>query len=657
MMRRAQSRQTLIFQWVRTVTSLMLDAIRKRTASFVVKLLMGVLALSFALWGIGDMFTGGQDPAVAEVGGTKITASQLQAEYARTLDYWQRATGGQIDAEQARAFGIVNQALETLVTRALLRQEVEAIGIGAPDSRVREMITSNESFRSPAGIFDRTIYQAVLRQNRLTEDQYEIGIREDYARGQLMDSLASGLVTPKIAVDTIREFRGEERTAAIVMVTPDNAPDAPAPDDATIQAFYADNENLFMAPEYRTVTLVSLRPADLLDEIDVSDEDVRQDYDYRIDSYTTPHLRNVDRLVFDSAELAESAFERLMGGDDFLAVGRDLAGQGDADMRLGMVTREDFPDAATADAVFGLTVGQVGKPIETAFGWRIFRVTEDSPGGIQAFEDVAEEIRMERKISAASDAVFDLSNRLEDERAGGATLTEAASALGIDAQIIGPIDRFGLDREGTASETLPMIPEFIEEAFKAGTDIESNLLESVGNIFYVLRVDDVVPGQLKPLDTVRDDVIAAWQADWRDGQSKVMAEGIAERIGAGETIYAVAESVGILVDQTGTFTRDGGDQRAALPPALIDAIFTREAGKATGAIDTGGGRYAIAVVGEVLPWTPASLTPDSAGHIHDEIRDQLDQGTREDIAIAYDSALRKKYGVSINQSLVDNFIQ
>ena len=630
----------------------MLDAIRKRTASFVVKLLMGILALSFALWGIGDIFTGGQDPAVAEVGDTSITVSQLQNEYARTLDYWQRATGGQIDAEQAKAFGIINQAVESLVARAMLRQEVAAIGIGAPDALVRDMITENDSFRSPAGIFDRTIYQAVLRQNRLTEDQYEAGVAEDFARGQLMDSLESGLVTPSIAVDTIRRFREEKRTAAVVQVTPEDAPEAPDPDGAAIASFFSENEDLFMAPEYRAVTLVSLRPADLLDEIEVPEDEVRQDYDYRIEAYTTPHQRDVDRLVFNNAELAESAFERLMGGDDFFAVGRDLAGQSDNDMTLGMLSREDLPDEATADMVFGLTVGQVGRPIETAFGWRIFRVNLDIAGGIQPYEEVAEEIRMELKIAAASDAVYDLSNRLEDERAGGATLTEAAAALGIDVQTIGPIDRRGLDAEGKASETLPAIPEFLEEAFKAGADLESNLLESVGNVFYVLRVDDVIPSQLKALDVVRDDAIAAWRQQWREEQAKAIAEDVSARIAAGETIYAVADSIGVLVEQTGTFTRDGGDLGAAFPPALIDAIFALDAGQATDAVGNGAGGYAVAVVGEVLPWAPS---PD--GDTEDELRAQLDQTVRDDIAVAYDGALRRKYGVSINQSLVDTLVQ
>ena len=627
----------------------MLEALRKRTGSFVVKLLLCILALSFAFWGIGDTFTPSQNPVVAEVGNASITASQLQREFNRNLEYWRRVTGNSIDAEQARAFGVMDQALEALVTRAMLRQEVSAIGIGAPDNLVREMIVSNDSFRDLAGNFDRAIYRSVLRQNQMSEDQFEAGIRDDFARSQLMDSLASGLVTPSIAINTIQRYRGEKRTATIALVTPNQAPEAPTPDDSEINAFYGENEHRFMAPEYRTVTLVSLSPGDLLDEIEISEDVLRQDYEYRIDTYTTPHMRDVDRLVFGDGEVAGAAFERLMAGADFYAVGRDLGGQGNADMKLGMITRDDLPSEATAEIVFGLGVGQVGQPIETDFGWRIFRVNGDVPGAVTPFEDAADEIRQELKIAAASDAVFDLSNRFEDGRGGGASISEAAYGLGIAVQIIGPLDRNGLDREGTASEALPAIPEFIAETFNAVRGDETDLLESVGNVFYVLRVDDVIESHLKPLADVREQTIAAWQARWREEQSKLLAEEISARVGAGESLEAVAESVGAEFIQTPSFARDGGNLETSVGTALIELIFSLEPGQVTQATVTRAGLYAVAVVGEVLPW---NADGDRAADAN--LRAQLDRGAREDIAVAYDSALRRKYVVSVNQPLIDS---
>ena len=627
----------------------MLEALRKRTGSFVVKLLMGILALSFAFWGIGDMFTPSQNPVVAEVGNASITASQLQREFTRNLEYWRRVTGSPIDAEQARDFGVMDQALEALVTRAMLRQEVSAIGIGAPDNLVREMIVANDSFRDLAGNFDRAIYRSVLRQNQMSEEQFEAGIRDDFARTQLMDSLASGLVTPAIAIDTIRRYRGERRIATIALVTPNQAPEAPIPDESAINTFYNENEHRFMAPEYRTVTLVSLSPLDLLDEIEISDDVVLQDYEYRIDTYTTPHMRDVDRLVFGDDELAGAAFERLMAGADFYAVGRDLGGQGDTDMKLGMITRADLPSEDIADIVFGLGVGQVGQPIETGFGWRIFRVNGDVPGAVTSFEDAADEIRHELKIAAASDAVFDLKNRFEDERAAGASIGEAASALGIDVQSIGPLDRSGLDRAGTASEALPAIPEFIAETFNAVRDEETFILESVANVFYALRVDDVIEARLKPLGDVRDQAITAWQRQWREEQSKLMAEEISARVSAGESLDEVAESIGAEFIQTPAFARDGRDLDTSVGSALIEAIFNLGPGQVTQATATGAGLYAVAVVGQVLPWNAAT---DSVADAN--LRDQLDRGAREDVAVAFDSALRRKYDVSVNQPLIDS---
>lgn len=627
----------------------MLDAMRKRTGSLVVKLFMGLLALSFAVWGIGDIFRGGQDPTVADVGGTAIRASDLQNEYGRALESVRRMTGGQIDAEQARALGVVDQALEGLITRAIISREVAALGLYTPDVSVREAIESDPTFQNQTGSFNRIVYQSVLNQNRLAETQYEELLREQLSQQQLVASLSAGLSVPKTTVETLRRYRDERRIATVAMITTDNVDEAPSPDDAAIAEYYAANEADFMAPEYRRITVVTLKPADLLDEVEVDEERVREEYDFNIDTYTVPQQRNVDRLVFDTEDEAAAAFERLLSGEDFYAVGADLTSQTESEMTLGTITRDDLPDAETAEAIFGLEVGRVSAPMETPFGWYLVRINQDYPGRVTPFEEVVDDIRNELKIEQASDAVYELSNRLEDERAGGATIEEAAGALGIAVSTIGPVDLRGLTPEGTPAENLPPIEEFLSTAFQSVAEIETDLLETAGNTSYVLRVDAVIAPEVRPLADIRDEVVVAWQQNWREDQAKQLAEAMAGRVGAGEDLATVAAESDIEVVTTGAFTRDGRDLSIAVGPNFTQAVFALAPGDATEALISGTGRYAIAVLDEIQP-----AEPDQTTELSDDLQEQLRRGVQGDVEAGFNNALRLKYGVQVNQSLVDN---
>lgn len=627
----------------------MLDAMRKRTGSLVVKLFIGLLAASFAVWGIGDIFRGSQDPTVAEVGSTSIRASALQAEYNRALESLRAATGGQIDAEQARAFGIVDRALDGLIARTIVTREVRSLGLFTPDAAVADSITNNPSFQDEAGTFNRLLYQSVLRQNRMGETEYEELVREQLSQEQLIVSMAAGLSVPDAAVEALRRYREERRVATVAMITPDNAGEAPTPDDAAVAEFYADNESSFMAPEYRRITLITLKPGDLLDEVEIDEARVEEEYEFRLDTYTIPHRRDIDRLVFNTEDDAAAAFERLMSGDDFFALGAELTGQSESDVSLGFVVKEDLPSEEVADAIFALDVRRVSAPIETPFGWYVVRINEDLPGRVTPFEEVADEIRNELKIEQASDAVYELGNSLEDERAGGASIEEAANSLGITVEKIGPVSQAGLTPEGEPAANLPPIQELFSTAFASELEAETDLIETDGNITYALRVDQITAPALRPLEDVREDAIAAWQKNWRDEQSKALAEKIAARVADGEDLTAVASEDGVDVLSSEAFARDGRDLAVAAGPNFIEAVFALEPGESTEAIINGTGRYAVASLDEVIPADSAE-----AEDTLDTIRGQMQRSVQGDVEAAFGDALRRKYGVKVNQNLVDN---
>jgi peptidyl-prolyl cis-trans isomerase D len=512
---------------------------------------------------------------------------------------------------------------------------------------VREAIVKIGGFRNEAGVFDRLLYEAVLRQYGFTEEAYVASLRGDLAREQILGSLAAGLIAPAAVVDTIRRHRDERRVASVVLVSTSDVVEVPEPDQAAIEQHYAANNQSFMAPEYRRIVFVTMRPGDLLDEVDVADEEVREEYENRLDAYTTRHRRDLDQIVFEDEDAANDAFGRLMAGEDFFAVGAALAGMGEDDMKLGVVEREYLLDEV-AEVAFELAVGVIGKPFETPFGWNILRVNDDLPGGTTPFEEVAETLRLELKIERASDATYELSNRFEDERAGGARLEEAGAGLGIDAHTIGPVDVRGYGPDGEVVEGLPTVADFLERAFSSQVGIESELFEAPGNIFYAFRIDAVTASALKPLDAVRERVVEAWREERKRELAGEIAEALVERAKSAGNLAEAAAEHGLEIELTEGFTRDGRGLELRLASPVIEAIFDLEPNAVTGALANGAGRYAVAELVEVIAVDETDGENDADG-----LATRLRASYETDLLIKYDESLRRKYGVRVYPQRVE----
>jgi len=163
----------------------MLEALRRGTGSWVVKILLGLLVLSFAAWGIGDIFRIRPEQAIAEVGSQKISGTQFLASYNRELRRLQQQLGQPVSREQALQLGLVQRTLDEMVARAAIDEGVQQLGLTAGNDTVARAIANDPAFRGPLGRFDRLTFEAVLRENGFNEQSYVEARRRDLARGRL----------------------------------------------------------------------------------------------------------------------------------------------------------------------------------------------------------------------------------------------------------------------------------------------------------------------------------------------------------------------------------------------------------------------------------------------------------------------------------------
>ena len=626
----------------------MLEAIRKRAAGIVVKAFLGILILSFAIWGMGDVVRSLSTSAlttVARVGEVDIPPETLNRELQREVNRMRRLFGDRFDLAQARAMGIDNAVLGNIIRDTLFRLGAEDLDVAISDALVGKTIRSNDAFKGVLGKFDRFQYQQVLQNNGFTEKMFEARVRDDLARGQFLGSIEAGGKAPKALIEDLYRYRQEKRVAENLLIA-DDVMDAGEPDEGALAQHHQDNPGDFTAPEYRKLTFIGMTAEELAGEIAVSEDELKEAFDQREGEFKQPERRLLKQMVLASEELARKAHDRLAMGGVFADVAKEVANIEAEALDLGAVVREDLL-AELAEAAFSLSQGAFSQPLKSPFGWHLLLVEGIDKARSRSLDEVRQLLKAGIAREKAIDSLFELANRLEDELGGGASLEEAAGRLNLRITNVSAVDAKGLGIAGAAVAGLPAGGQFLATAFATPEKNESALTEAGTDGYFIVRIDGVTPSATRPLDTVRAQVAEAWKAARRAEAAEKEARAILARLRGGDTqMAAVAASLNVKVATSEPFIRSPQDNAHGLPAALVASLFEIAPGEYATARGENG--YIVARLNEVLDADPGA---DKSGLA--ALEAQISNSMRADLLSQLSVALRGRYPVTINSRAVD----
>jgi len=627
----------------------MLDSLRKHATGWVAKVLFGILVVSFAIWGIGDIFRAPHSGStLAEVAGTPITMQEVSGEFDRRLQQMQQQFGNNLDRRAAVSLGLLQQSVDAAVARRLVDAHADDLGLTASDEAVAEVIRQSPQLQGTGG-FDRSRFELLLRSLGMTEAGYVATVRGDMVRGELVDTLTGSIQPPDLLVRKLLEERLERRRGKALIV--DSATiEIPAPSEEELSSYLAANAKTYEAPEYRSITLLTLAPEDLLDEIEVTDADLRAAYDARSEQYRKPEQRKIEQLLAPDEATIKRAAERVAAGASFTQVAAELSADKVERSELGPLAKGDLPEALDA-AAFALPQGEVSAPVQSPFGWHLLRTEELIPEQVEPFDKVAEELRRELGLERATNQLPDVANRLDDELAAGTPLDEAASKQGFEAVKLENIDRTGHNpaRERLAADRLTS--DILAQVFAANAGETSLLEQTADGRYYVYRVDKVEPAHERPLSEVRDQVEQAWRTEQQKAKAKARAEELRAAASGPASLDELAKANADTrpVEVTPLLRTDDGAQQG-LSAAAVAAMFATPAGEvAAQAVEVPDGA-AILAVEEVIPATIDDQMLNAT-------RDAVANSMRAELLGAYETALRARYPVSVNQSTLATLME
>jgi peptidyl-prolyl cis-trans isomerase D len=635
----------------------MLQFIRSKAGSFVVKLLFVLLIGSFGIWGVGDfMRQTPRDATVISVGKASFLGDRVQADFQRNFQRMRQMVGGSLDIDQARAFGLADRTVDGIVANALFEQEADRLHVVIGDKQIAAEIAALPGITRPDGKIDRAAFLSGLAQSRISEQQY-VGMTRDDLRRKTIESAATATPnTPNVLVDLLYAIRNEHRVADYVFLPTSAVKDLPPADDAALHAYYDQHHDVFTAPEYRGFTALVLRTADVASAVTIDEDKLKATYQERVGDpehpgdYAKPEMRNVLQMLLPDEATAGEAETALAAGKEFNEVAKTIAKQDPSTVDLGSVAKRDLP-AEIATTVFEATQGEVTKPIRSALGWHVLKITGIEPGSIKTYDEVKTELEAELRADAEHDALDKLSTQVENAMSGGADLAAVAQQFNLKPITVAATDNTAKDPSGALLSALPIpAAPVLKTLFDTSVGATSSLEESQdGAAFYVVRVDNVTPPALRPFDEVKGQVKDGWTADQRVAKVAAQAKELAEAVKPDMTLAKLAGSRKLDLKTTPPVTRGNERHLALLPSDVVTELFNGE----IGAVSTGttsDGEF-VAQLKEIQPAAPSADINGTA-----QLKKQLDQQLGLETLEGFQLALRDRYAVDINQAAIDRLL-
>jgi peptidyl-prolyl cis-trans isomerase D len=549
----------------------MLSAIRNFAKSWPARILLAILAISFVGWGINK---GGSTAMsgdwVVKAGSRTITALDFRRDYGNYKERLEEQRGGQrITPEEAEAGRLDRMVLDSVATNASFAEVLSKMGLRPSDKLLLDQIGKISAFFDPiTGRFDKKVFESKLAERGLTPEAFDSQLRDDVAVQHWAVAVQNGLAAPRAYGALAAIFAMETRDLSYLVVTPADITVPAPPTDAQLTAFINENKAQLTIPEMRVLTLVAFTPQSAAADLGPIDPaELKKQFDFRKDSLSRPETRTIIQVPVKTAASAEAVAARLRKGEAPEVVAKSL---GVDAVRFDNKPRTAIADRKVADAAFRMVAGQVG-PVQGDLGLSVVEIIAVDPGHQITLEEARPVLEAEIRKDMVAEKVYAVTAAYEAARDSGAGLVDAAQKAGATTQTLGPITSEGQDARGGRLEGLP--PKILETAFGLPAGAESEVTDLGDGASFAVKVDRVQPPRVPSLNEIRPLIARAWMQREMLKAIEARAEALTVRIQKGETLEAVAASLGRPVAKVPGLTRRTAQQHEALGRDLLARAF------------------------------------------------------------------------------------
>ena len=561
-----------------------------RNSKWLKYVLVGIICVPFALFGVNSYFGNHGPSYAAKVNGQEVSVYAFQNAAAQSQAQIRQTFGGNIPQGIDLGSLVNNQAMDTVVRQEVLRQSTAGKGFAVGDEDLAQQILSIDSFVVD-GVFDKERYAGFLQSRGMSATDFEEQYRSDLLMQQFRDGVVATGFTLSEENQQIVSLRNQKRTASFITLDTQAKADSLEISDDEIQSHYDENIVAFNNPQKVKVEYIELRVEDLTDRIDATDEDLEGYFEQNKSRWVVPERRSASHILLavdsDASDSevekkqseASALFERISAGETLAALAPEFSddpGSADNGGSLGEFGRGVMV-SAFEEVAFAMAEGEVSEPVRSDFGFHIIQLDAIIGEQGQSYAEVKAEVESQYRAERAETEFYQATDTLSNASyENNDSLEPAADETGLELKTTDWIDQDSVDGIGS-------YPQVIAAALS--DDVRNNGLNSevlpVGeNHAIVLRTIDYQEAQPKSLDEVRDDVIKRVQSRKAAEELKDLADNLIGELEGGAEMQALASA------NDGEFTEAAAIERSSTENdrAVVRELFTMpkpSAGSAT----------------------------------------------------------------------------
>lgn len=626
----------------------MLQKLRSSVSGLFGIALIILLVLAFAVWGIADSFTTLSQNVVARVGNNNIDVVEFRLRFNQQLGALSRELDQQITLEQARASGVDQQVLAAMIGMAAVNNATDDMGLTLSNKSVAQSILDDPAFRGANGKFDENLFRIILQRNGLTEKLFTKDQRNFSTRAQLLDATTKMAVMPDALLDRMYDYILERRVVRYTIIPADAVGDLGEPAEEELIAFYDRSRLRFSEPERRSATLLSIAPNHFAANLEVTEDDIQEEYSFREAEFAKPERREVDQLLLNDDESIEKARAAKAAGKTFVEI-VTAVGQSLDNTDLGDVTRDEIISVELADAAFALKEGEVSEIIEGPLGSVILRVRSITPAEITPIEAVRAQIENDIRMMRANDELIKFSERILDELSAGELFESIAQRFDLELVKLEKVSRDGILEDNTPSPIADRFSGVVQEIFAATVGQDLPMFETSDGTIYWVRLDDVQETRSRPLVDIRDEVIAQWQKTEQQRLLEAMADHLAEKGNRSGSFDEIEADVNRKAFTSEQLTRQSRNETFSAEG--INRIFAAKEGEFVWAPVGFGSSLIVMQVNKII--APSRDNDKSVATIYEGERERF----RSDLTNQFISSLQSSMGVSVDTVALNKALQ
>ena len=581
----------------------MLMQIRERASGIVAYIIVILISIPFALWGIQEYLGGGADQNVAEVNDVEISKRVFDNQVQDQRRRLKSLLGSSYDSVYQDDSQLKQSVLDSLIENSLLNDETKSAGYQISNTQLFERIKSVPQFQTD-GKFDQNRYDQLLAAQRRSKVEFEEQLRQEARVNQYQGSIVFSSFLPSNDKTQFASLKTQKRQFDYIFIQTNVKSDEISSDE--VSAYYEKHKEQFKTPARVKLEYIEILQQEIADSLEFDEDELMLAYEDDPDRYRTAELRKASHVLFKIAEgageqeieqvfaKARDAADKIKAGKEFGAIAKELSEDsisanngGD----LGFLSRTDIDNPAFVEKLFSMQIGEVSEPIRTNLGVQIVRLSEITPSKLKPFDEVRSRVSNELRSLAAEKEFIKRAERLQElTYENEDTLSVAAESMGVTVQASDWVS--SPSGEGITSHQKVITAAFSDEVLNKG--FNSELLELADGHVAAIRVAEHQDAEIQSVDAVAEFIKTTLAQQKAVEQSLQTGERIIGSLrDAPDQMQAISAENGFTLESTGKLLRDDNSVSAELLTHVFRMPALQNDQPLVDGFQLSDGRYAI----------------------------------------------------------------